>query len=89
MPLSAPGGAARFDPFAVDVRLDRVFSEVVDGIVIFLRHHIEVRLQNYRLAVFHTGGRAFTNQNVANWSRSACKPFSFAQPMMCSASCSS
>ena len=64
--IRAQGGAARFNPLAVDVRLNRVFGEVVDGIVIFLRHHIEVRLQNYRLAVFHTGSRAFTNQNVAN-----------------------
>ena len=64
--IRAQRGAARFYPFAVNVWLDRIFGEVVDGIVVFLRHHIEVRLQRYRLAVFHTGSRAFTNQNVAN-----------------------
>ncbi|SSN10317.1 Uncharacterised protein [Klebsiella pneumoniae] len=64
--VRAQRGAARFHPFAVNVRLDRIFNEVVDGVVIFLRHHIEVRLQRYRLTVFHTGSRAFTNQNVAN-----------------------
>ena len=64
--IRAQRGAARFHPFAVNVRLDRIFGEVVDGIVVFLRHHIEVRLQHYRFAVFHTGSGAFTNQNVAN-----------------------
>ncbi len=64
--VGAQGGAARFDPLAVDVRLNRVLSEVMNGIVVFLRHHIEVRLQHNRFAVFHTGSRAFTNQNVAN-----------------------
>ena len=64
--IGAQSRAARFDPLAVDVRLNRVLSEVVNGIVVFLRHHIEVRLQHYRFAVFHTGSGAFTNQNVAN-----------------------
>ena len=64
--IGAQGGAARFNPLAVDIRLNRIFSEVVNGIVVFLRHHIEVRLQHHRFTVFHTGSRAFTNQNVAN-----------------------
>jgi hypothetical protein len=38
----------------------------VDGVVVFLRHHIQVRLQRYRFAVFHTCGSGFANQNVAN-----------------------
>ncbi len=59
-------GAARFHPFAVDVRLDWVFSEVVNGVVVFLWNHVQVRLQNHRLAVFHTRGGRFADQNVAN-----------------------
>ena len=31
-----------------------------------IERNIEVRLQRYLLTVFHTGSRAFTNQNVAN-----------------------
>ncbi|CCJ85488.1 hypothetical protein BN133_1865 [Cronobacter dublinensis 582] len=57
--VRAKRGAASFHPLAVDVRLDRIFREVMNGVVIFLRHHIQVRLQHDRLAVFHAGGRRF------------------------------
>ncbi|VFS66531.1 Uncharacterised protein [Raoultella terrigena] len=64
--IGAEGCAAGLDPLAVDVRLNRIFSKVVHGVVVFLRHHIEVRLQHDRFTVFHPGGSGFTNQNVAN-----------------------
>ncbi|MNT09176.1 hypothetical protein D3C72_1439500 [compost metagenome] len=58
-------GAACFDPLAINVGLNRIFGEVVFGVVIFLRHHVQVRLKHNRFAVFHTGGGRFTNQNIA------------------------
>ena len=64
--IRAQGGAARFDPLAIDIRLNRIFGEVMNGVVVFLRHHIKVRLQNNRFTVFHTGRGGLTNQNVAN-----------------------
>ena len=59
-------GAARFNPFTVYIRANRIGGEIVYCVVIFLRHHIKVCLQNYRLAVFHASGGWFTDQNVAN-----------------------
>ena len=59
-------GTARFHPVAVDVRLDRVFREVVNGVVVFLWHHVQVRLQHNRFTVFHAFGGGFADQNVAN-----------------------
>ena len=59
-------GATGFHPFAVNIRLDRIFGEVVNGIVVFLRHHIQVRLQNNRLAVFHSCGSGFANQDITH-----------------------
>ena len=41
------------DPFAVDVGVDGVFGEVELLIVVLLGHHVEVRLQDDALAVFH------------------------------------
>ena len=34
------------------------------GVVIFLRHHIEVGLQDDRFTIFHTCGGRFTNQDI-------------------------
>ena len=64
--ICTKGRAARFHPVAIDVRLDRVFGEVVNGVVVFLWNHVQVRLQHNRFTVFHACGRRFADQNVAN-----------------------
>ncbi|MOA23760.1 hypothetical protein D3C78_1444020 [compost metagenome] len=63
--VGAQRGAARFDPLTVDIRLNRIFGEVVHGVVIFLRHHVQVRLQGNRLAVFHAFGGRLAQQDIA------------------------
>ena len=64
--IRAQRGAACFHPVAVDVRLNRVFGEVVNGVVVLLWHHVQVRLQHNRFTVFHPCGSRFADQNVAN-----------------------
>ncbi len=64
--ICAQGRAARLHPLAVDVRLNRVFCEVVNGVVVFLRYHVQVRLQYHWLTVFHTCGGRFADKNIAN-----------------------
>lgn len=86
--IRAKRGAARFHPFAIDIRLDGIFCEIMNGVVILLRHHIEVRLQHDRFTVFHAGGRRFCSKMLPTVALGE-QAFSFAQPMMCSASCSS
>ena len=36
------------------------------GVVVFLRDHIQVRLQNDRFAVFHACGSGFANQDITD-----------------------
>ena len=64
--VGAQRGAARLHPFAINIGLNRIFSEVMCGVVVFLRHHIEVRLQRHRRAVFHPGGCRFADQDIAD-----------------------
>ncbi|MNG65265.1 hypothetical protein D3C79_235260 [compost metagenome] len=64
--VGAQRGAARLDPLAVDIRLNRILGEVVHGVVIFLRHHIQVRLQGNRLTVFHAFGGRLAQQDIAH-----------------------
>ena len=59
-------GATGFYPFAINIRLDRIFGEVVNGVVVFLRDHIQVRLQNDRFTVFHACGSGFANQDITD-----------------------
>ena len=59
-------GAACFYPLAVNPGLNRVFREVMNGVVIFLRHHVQMRLQRNRGTVFHACGGGLTNQDVAD-----------------------
>lgn len=64
--IGAQRGAARFHPLAGDIRLDRILGEVVHGVVILLRHHVQVRLQRHRLAIFHAFGGRFAQQDIAD-----------------------
>ena len=65
--IRAQGGATGFDPLAIDPRLDRIFGEVMDGIIVLLRHHIQMRLQGNGFAVFKPRRGGFTDQNIAGF----------------------
>ena len=73
--IRTQSGAAGFNPLAVDVRLNRIFGEIVYGVVVLLWNHVQVRLQHNRFTVFHPGGGRFTDQNVANLVAFGVQPF--------------
>ena len=54
-----------FHPFAVYPCLDGVFGEVVNRIVILLRYHVHVGLQDDSAAVFHSWGGRLADDDVA------------------------
>ena len=70
----------RFHPITVNVGTNRIFGEIVRIALIGLRHHIQVRLQRYRNAVFHTGACRLTNQYVTDFIAFHKKPF-FLRPV--------
>ncbi len=51
-------------PIAVDVGIDGVREEVEILVVVLLRHHVEVGLENDSLAVFHAGRRRLAHVDV-------------------------
>ena len=63
--ISAKGGAIGMNPVAIHDGADRVFAEIVAGIFVFLRHHVEVRLQDDARLVLAPRARRFTHQDVA------------------------
>ena len=55
------------EPFAVDDSLYRVGFEIVFHFIVFLRHHIEVRLKHYHLTVFHSGRGRLAYHNITDF----------------------
>lgn len=51
-------------PLAVDVGLDGVVLEVEHLVVVLLRHHVEVGLENHALAVLHAFRGGFAHVDV-------------------------
>ena len=64
--VGAEGGAFRADPVAVDAHADAFRGEVKDRVGVFLVHHVEVRLQDHRRAVFHAGRGGLRSGDVAD-----------------------
>lgn len=63
--VGAEGRAVGRYPFAVDIGFDRIFGEIERFVVVFLRHHIHVRLQDDALAVLHAGSGRFAHDHIA------------------------
>ena len=63
--ISAKGGAISMNPVAIHDGADRVFAEIVAGIFVFLRHHVEVRLQDDARLILAPRACCFTHQDVA------------------------
>ncbi len=54
------------DPVAIDYGLDRVFLKIVNGVGVFLRHHIHMALKNDAFHIFaaHSGG--FSDNHISD-----------------------
>ena len=63
--VGTEGSALGFQPIAVHVSLDGVFGEVVHGVIVLLRHHVHVRLQDDTLAVLHARSSRFADNDIA------------------------
>ena len=64
--VSAQGGACGFYPLAINPGLNGVFLEIVLGVVVLLRHHVEVALKDDALAVFHARCGRLADNHVAH-----------------------
>ena len=62
-------------PLAVDVGVDRVLLEVEDLVVVLLRHHVEVCLQDHALAALHALRGRFAHVDVVRLVLTALQPF--------------
>ena len=65
--VSAESGAFGAHPTVVDVSLDRVFLEIMDGVGVLLWHHVEVSLQDDALAVLVTWRCWLADDDVAGF----------------------
>ena len=63
--IRAKRGAVGVYPVAFDDGANRVFAEVMHGVLIFLRDHIEVRLQDDAGVVFAPGAGGLAHADVA------------------------
>ena len=54
-------------PFPIDIGLDRIFFKIMASIVILLRNHIHVCLQDNSLAVFHPRSSRLTVNDVSGF----------------------
>ena len=52
-------------PVAIYISINRVSQKIMFHRRIFLGNHIQVRLQDYSFAAFHSGSGRFTDQNVS------------------------
>ena len=57
--------AFRLHPIPVHVGLDGILGEVVHRVIILLRHHVHVGLQDDSLAVLHTRGGRLADDDIA------------------------
>ena len=64
--VGSEGGALGLYPLTVDVCLHRVFLPVVLYVVVVLRHHVEVALEDDALAVLHAGCGGLADDDVAD-----------------------
>ena len=55
-----------FQPFPVHFRLNGIVHEVVLHVVVLFADHVDMRLQDNGLAVFHTRSGRLTNNNIAD-----------------------
>ena len=64
--VSSQSSTFGLHPITVNVRFNRVFSKIMNRIVVLLRHHVHVCLQNDTFSVFHTWCSRFTDNDIAN-----------------------
>ncbi len=72
--VGAQGRAVGRDPPAVDIGVDRIGREIELLVVVLLRHHVEVGLQNHPLAVLHAGRRGLADIDVVGLVLAAFEP---------------
>ena len=65
--VSSQRSALCLYPITVNIGFDGIFCKVMNGIVIFLRHHIHVRLQDDALAIFHTRSGRLTDNDISDF----------------------
>ena len=72
--VGAEGCAVGRHPLAVDIGLDRVLEEVEHLVVVLLRHHVQMGLQDHPFAVLHARRRGLAHIDVVGLVLAALQP---------------
>ena len=65
--VGSQSSAFGFHPITVYISFDRIFLKIVYSIIVLLRNHIHMCLQNYTFTVFHARSGRFTDNNITGF----------------------